>query len=92
MGPIIQHEFNSPSRKRNRASPYRGEEGDSNKENVPPSRGPKRARLGDLVQEELDRHFRFEHRMVQEIRELRGNMERILQYLIALDEKGGGGE
>jgi hypothetical protein len=30
--------------------------------------------------------------MVQEIRELRENMERILQYLIALDEKGGGGE
>ncbi len=88
MGPIIQHEFNSPFQKR--ASPYGDEEGDPNKENIPSSGGPERARLGDLVQEELDRHFQFEHRMVQEIQALHGKMELILQHLIALDEKGGG--
>jgi hypothetical protein len=93
---VLSAQSSSPARKRKRSSSELRDVGHSDKENIPPSKYKRARMMGELddhiilnlLEEDSDKRFQFEQRMVGETQAIRREIERLVQHLIGAEKDG----
>jgi hypothetical protein len=83
-------QLSSPTRKRKRQSSEHSDDGNSNKENVSPSKYKRVRMISELqnrfiwesLEDDFDRRSRFEKKILEETAAMRRDIEKLVQYLI----------
>jgi hypothetical protein len=89
-------QLSSQTCKRKRQSSEHSDDGNSNKENVPPSKYKRVRMISELqnrfiwesLEEDFDRRSRFEKKILEETTAIRRDIQKLVQYLIPGAENG----